>query len=1855
MNDWFTSLFANLNLKQNKHEIQKIISYWETAFNSTNGNPNNQQPSTQSEVENTLKLLQLESQFVLYIIQNLYEFEVVNSLLAQQDDTSSDSSAANNSITPSQNHSNIIEKFTSKKASDQANVQNQFNNLVELIKMLTNLFYNFIKSQPSLSQSLPNHHKTTSLSDEDEYHSKNFEFSNDSKNNSATDLIVDSKQAVQIFVNLIEILSVLFNKIKSYSINSEFLFTFSHSIEQLTDLYSISKANVLPTNTNASLAANDVVASPSNALKKQHQQIQQHLSHLNSHFRFTKHSMIAVLQSNRKSNDLFDTFSMQIASYIQNNLPKKFFKHEFDSNLLHKLEPIFYSFLTHQTTKLSLKQKTLQAWNSTFGKSTVTSLNYTKRLEKLFVELREEMINNSKGISNTGLGFVAISLPGFKPIDLLLNQATNTASNSVFITQSNNNQMIMDEECEKENTPETLSSQNHISNESNQNRKSTISKLGANKDFLINDSSSSVPIVHFVPINKLTEVEMMNSDMAAILPPQNQVLTTGFVFSPISTQKKTNFSGAASCSKIQSMKTPDTAQATLTRQTSRTPLGTSSKRKLDLNFQIDQLPDDQFVEIPAQKPKQQLPNKRQNIKDTKEDTGGKSLKASSSRKSTGSALLFKQPLTEHQKESRRARSFIPSVMQSVCREIDLSTIDSQMSMMDDDTNTQSLSQMPTVAKRDEEVKELSLSMLKVQKNEEKTANAVKQENLSMHINDENAMEMEYIQQPTTTNTTNITNVVQQLEKNSAENNNNDILTDDDSKESIKSDDSLKNTSSKIKFHSKINPKKKIQLIEINKKEEDEVDNNLVVLNQKVENKERQKVKEISANEVQVEKDDIKQENEQLDEQEESKMLNNTNSTPSRRRSMRLNNNISDNNNLSQTQTMVEKPIETEEEAQKAETDEHEIENDEEFEECSSSSQFSSSSQNSTNSESNNNNKAVKKLDKAKLKSNLIKKSRRLLMKQKNPDNSNKITLVKIASSTSSSNSSTSNNNALGNVSKKSTQNLSRKKALQEKLKLFVKGITKPSPHQPTTTTDNEYETEKDDEEDEVQQQESKRASKNAKKMELINKLNTELNQTADLVVVRTELNHSNKSEKEVIIKMNDDEAASCQMDVSINKSLNTSTSTTTDEDDQPLSKLIQKRKHLKSQDQTEAEEKQPAATGNPVVEAITPSHVHHIDTRIPHTPKVEEPAHSHLLNQEQKTNNTLEPLMEEDSHQQQQQKNNTSTHINTTPPSTPIAPHPHPPRTRRESILVDSSKIDDVSASAPLTTESASTNNETTTTTLTSSLTKPQLTTDTLLQRLNNTPTTSILKKRISKLAGNAPVDDTTLTLAQSVIQISQNKILDALRNKSNTPLIGVKRRVSFCESVKIEEIEPNNKNFNRSLLSRSIPKLQNKSKIVLSPYFSNSNSNFNSLNNGSSPVCTANTAASQSSNGLNKTLNTSDAMNKESEKESSMNNSSSLTNTSINSIQNVSNASINATCNTTQGSLSTTAASLSSSTPSSALSSPVTTGNKIPLNLNSIVGSGGLSSFLQMKYNANNNNNAPQSSSLSMPASPIQQQQGAQGVPSVNSGGSLLNFFNNKQSFVSPRFLMLQQKREQQQQQQQQQQHHQNSSVFDSPKAAKSVSEAIRQMVKSSSVESMTQLPQQQQQEQNHTPKKSTEEKTQLINNKQMGSVEEEMEKLEASSNMLDTSIETETLIEMNKQHQAEKELEQEEKTTGMDVEMEPLVEPQSVQTTTTTVISSATTTKLTTETVNVEQNVETNMQSDNKQKSCFNLVERFESKLKEFVNQEFAQQVRELNSINDLNKFDDLIDDARVDITSFLNNLQREVRKQEKNLNSK
>lgn len=360
-----------------------------------------------------IKLLQIKTQICLQIMQNIFEFDSIKAPNISDNNMEDDTAPVSQATSVSLN-------FSSSKKVD--NSFRTFSNLIEFMQRETKRFYDLVMSQHHTTQAIC---QASTTSDDS---MNGLDSANDAKKSNESSV----KQPTQIFCYLIETFSLLFTRVKAHQILNEFLIGFATSIEYTSELHSISKVALSSNTTNTD--------SPANLLKQKH--IHSRLSITNN----TASSSSFSFQSNRRSNDLYDTFSMQVASYIQNHLTQTYFTHEFDSILLRKLEPIFYSFLKF-STKMSLKQKTLQAWNSTFGKSTVNSLVYSKRLEKLFIELREDMIRSTNtGGSNqsrSSMGLIAISLPGFKPIDLL-NQATNTTNTDDYLSE------------EKENTPEHL-------------------------------------------------------------------------------------------------------------------------------------------------------------------------------------------------------------------------------------------------------------------------------------------------------------------------------------------------------------------------------------------------------------------------------------------------------------------------------------------------------------------------------------------------------------------------------------------------------------------------------------------------------------------------------------------------------------------------------------------------------------------------------------------------------------------------------------------------------------------------------------------------------------------------------------------------------------------------------------------------------------------------------------------------------------------------------------------------------------------------------------------------------------------------------------------------------------------------------------------------------------------------------------------------------------------------------------------------------------------------------------------------------------------------------------------------------
>ncbi len=185
--------------------------------------------------ENTMKTLQTQTQFSLYILQNLIEFDVINQ--QQQQPTSMDSSAI---------IKNLNDYSLNKKQQQFDLSFHFFSSLVDLIKKQTKLFYDFIKSQwNSVNAS------TESMVDQTSYNSNidHPDGSNANTNGSSESATTpksmaklnENKQAIQLYCNLIEQLSILFTRIKSHQLLDKLLIQFASSIELITELNYISK------------------------------------------------------------------------------------------------------------------------------------------------------------------------------------------------------------------------------------------------------------------------------------------------------------------------------------------------------------------------------------------------------------------------------------------------------------------------------------------------------------------------------------------------------------------------------------------------------------------------------------------------------------------------------------------------------------------------------------------------------------------------------------------------------------------------------------------------------------------------------------------------------------------------------------------------------------------------------------------------------------------------------------------------------------------------------------------------------------------------------------------------------------------------------------------------------------------------------------------------------------------------------------------------------------------------------------------------------------------------------------------------------------------------------------------------------------------------------------------------------------------------------------------------------------------------------------------------------------------------------------------------------------------------------
>ncbi len=279
------------------------------------------------------------------------------------------------------------------------------------------------------------------------------------------------------------------------------------------------------------------------------------------------------------------------------------------------------------------------------------------------------------------------------------------------------------------------------------------------------------------------------------------------------------------------MRTPEAASMAV-RSSPRSLRNNSSKRKLDLNVLIDQMPSSDFIEIGK--------GTHDEINSLMNKLDKSAEKSSHSKKNP-----FRQPLTEHQKEVRRKKSFIPIEVQSVCCVLE-PTMDSQMSCtMEDTQDTQSHN--PVVAKNlkfDQEKHDLDCiksAMVDTQNelnnqmdaeksiSENDTTNVLPTPNVSTNAKTESSKDDDNDEDLLIANM-NVNNILEvhtpsssiEAEKKKAE-----------SVPSLLTNSPFSNGSSVINFKSKIKPNKKIELFEVkrddtNKSQETGIVENMVI-------------------------------------------------------------------------------------------------------------------------------------------------------------------------------------------------------------------------------------------------------------------------------------------------------------------------------------------------------------------------------------------------------------------------------------------------------------------------------------------------------------------------------------------------------------------------------------------------------------------------------------------------------------------------------------------------------------------------------------------------------------------------------------------------------------------------------------------------------------------------------------------------------------------------------------------------------------------------------------------------------------------------------------------------------------------
>jgi hypothetical protein len=156
------------------------------------------------------------------------------------------------------------------------------------------------------------------------------------------------------------------------------------------------------------------------------------------------------------------------------------------------------------------------------------------------------------------------------------------------------------------------------------------------------------------------------------------------------------------------------------------------------------------------------------------------------------------------------------------------------------------------------------------------------------------------------------------------------------------------------------------------------------------------------------------------------------------------------------------------------------------------------------------------------------------------------------------------------------------------------------------------------------------------------------------------------------------------------------------------------------------------------------------------------------------------------------------------------------------------------------------------------------------------------------------------------------------------------------------------------------------------------------------------------------------------------------------------------------------------------------------------------------------------------------------------------------------------------------------------------------------------------------------------------MGSVEEEMEKLEASSNLLDTSIESEgtTLLEMQRK---------EEESSAAGKAVTAVAEQESEDKACSNVSMEVDSETVSTSDVEVTEIKEAKVSGQLQPETTeLNLIEQLEANLATCMDKRMVVTINESAAIDikTLNQLDDRIDEAKLQLISYFNSLQKAIR---------